>query len=222
MWTARRILKELADADRRRAILTHFWKHADLQHRMVVQMHLARALNFREETIRKMPPEKKADLLAQRMGAPEFEQFIEMALMQYHTHEKNGMMAAFLDQWHVPHSDGSIETEGVDTLTLAEGSTDADTLTEVEMSSDDELMELEDSSMGSVETSPEAADCSTWPRSSPSGYWAVWTLKYHWPPSSSASCASVRVAVPEIGLASEPSTGTTGGAFSPGAAGPWK
>ena len=31
--------------------------------------------------------------------------------MQYHTHEKNGMMAAFLDQWHVPHSDGSIETD---------------------------------------------------------------------------------------------------------------
>ena len=64
MWTARRILKELADADRRRIILTHFWKHAEQQHRMVVQMHLARAMNFREETIRKMPPEKKADLLA--------------------------------------------------------------------------------------------------------------------------------------------------------------
>ena len=111
MWTARRILKELADADRRRAILSHFWKHADTQHRLVVQMHLARALNFREETIRRMPPEKKADLLAQRMAAPEFEQFIEMALMQYHTHEKNGMMAAFLDQWQVPHNDGSIETD---------------------------------------------------------------------------------------------------------------
>src|SRR5687767_4543057 len=82
MWTARRILKELADTDRRRAILTHFWKHADQQQRMVVQMHLARALNFREETIRKMPPEKKADLLAQRMGAPELEQFLEMALME--------------------------------------------------------------------------------------------------------------------------------------------
>jgi hypothetical protein len=111
MWTARRILKELADADRRRVILTHFWKHADQQHRMVVQMHLARAMNFREETIRKMPPEKKADLLAQRMGAPELEQFLEMALMAYHTHEKNGMMAAFLDQWKVPHENGSIESD---------------------------------------------------------------------------------------------------------------
>jgi hypothetical protein len=111
MWTARRILKELADADRRRAILTYFWKHADTQHRIVVQMHLARAMNFREETIRKMPPEKKADLLASRMGAPELEQFLEMALMLYHTHEKTSMMAAFLDQWKVPHDNGSIESD---------------------------------------------------------------------------------------------------------------
>lgn len=111
MWTARRILKELADSDRRRAILTHFWKNADAQQRAVVQVHLARAMNFREETIRKMPPEKKADLLGQRMGTPEFEQFLEMALMQYHTTEKKEMMAAFLDQWKVPHEDGSIESD---------------------------------------------------------------------------------------------------------------
>ena len=111
MWTARRILKELADADRRRAILTHFWKHAETHHRLVVQTHLARAMNFREETIRKMPPEKKADLLAARMGTPEFEQFLEMALMQYHTREKAPMMAAFLDKWGVPHENGSIESD---------------------------------------------------------------------------------------------------------------
>ena len=111
MWTARRILKELADTDRRRAILTCFWKHAEQQQRLVVQMHLARAMNFREESIRRMPPEKKADLLAARMAAPELEQFVEMALMLYHTHEKNTMMAAFLDQWKVPHDNGSIESD---------------------------------------------------------------------------------------------------------------
>ena len=111
MWTARRILKELADTDRRRDILTHFWRHAETHHRMLVQAHLAKAMNFREETIRKMPPEKKAELLAARIGTPEFDQFLEMALMQYHTHEKNGMMAAFLDQWKVPHVDGSIEVD---------------------------------------------------------------------------------------------------------------
>lgn len=111
MWTARRILKELVDADRRREILTYFWKHAEQQHRMLVQMHLAKAMHFREETIRKMPPEKKADLLAARMSAPELEQFLEMALMQYHTAAKAGMMGRFLDEWHVPHENGSIETD---------------------------------------------------------------------------------------------------------------
>lgn len=111
MWTARRILKELADADRRRAILTAFWKHADTHAKMMAQMQLAKALHFRDETIRKMPPEKKADLLASRIGVAEFDQFLEMGLMQYHTHGKNAMMAAFLDRWNVPHENGSIEAE---------------------------------------------------------------------------------------------------------------
>ncbi|HEX7149880.1 MAG TPA: hypothetical protein VF618_00210 [Thermoanaerobaculia bacterium] len=111
MWTARRILKELADTDRRRRILTIFWKHADLQHKLMAQAQLAKMLHFREDTIRKMPAEKKADLLASRVGTPEFEQLFEMALMQYHTHEKNTMMAEFLDRWQVPHENGSIETD---------------------------------------------------------------------------------------------------------------
>lgn len=111
MWTARRILKELADADRRRAILTAFWRNADAQHRMVVQMQLAKMLHFREETIRKMPPEKKAELLASRIGFPELEQYLEMALMQYHTTQKNEMMGAFLDRWNVPHENGSIDSD---------------------------------------------------------------------------------------------------------------
>ncbi len=111
MWTARRILKELADSDRRRAILSTFWKHAETQHRLIVQMQLAKLLNFREETIRKMPPDKKADLLASRIGIPELDQYLEMALMQYHTTQKNEMMASFLDRWNVPHENGSIESD---------------------------------------------------------------------------------------------------------------
>lgn len=111
MWNARRILRELADADRRRRILTAFWKHADTQSKLMAQMQLAKALHFRDETIRKMPPEKKADLLGSRIGTPEFEQFLEIGLMAYHTHEQNGLMAAFLDQWKVPHENGSIESE---------------------------------------------------------------------------------------------------------------
>ena len=117
MWNARRILKELADSDRRRDILTHFWRHAETHHRLLVQTHLAKAMNFREETIRKMPPEKKAELLAARIGIPEFDQFLEMALMQYHTREKAAMMGAFLDRWNVPHENGSIEVDDYTTPT---------------------------------------------------------------------------------------------------------
>jgi len=117
MWTARRILKELADPDRRRAILASFWKHAETHSKLMAQMQLARALNFRDETIRKMSPEKKADLLASRIGVPEFDQFLEMALMAYHTHQQNQMMGAFLDRWGVPHENGSIEADEYPTPT---------------------------------------------------------------------------------------------------------
>lgn len=110
-WTARRILKELADPDRRKRILTDFWRYADATAKAIATAQLAKALRFREETLRKMPADKKAELLASRIAAPEFEQTLETALMQYHTHEENALMSAFLDRWSVPHVNGSIEVE---------------------------------------------------------------------------------------------------------------
>ncbi|HEY6843458.1 MAG TPA: hypothetical protein VI391_04770 [Thermoanaerobaculia bacterium] len=92
-------------------MLRAFWRHADPTTKAVATAQLAKALHFRDETIRKMPADKKSDLLASRLGAPEFEQTLETALMQYHTHEANDMMAAFLDRWGVPHVNGSIETD---------------------------------------------------------------------------------------------------------------
>ena len=111
MWTARRIFKELTDTDRRRKILTAFWRFGDEHTRALAIVQLARAMHFRDETIRKMPPEKKAELLSSRAGGPEFEQILENALMLYHTHEQKPMLAAFLDEWHVPHENGSIESD---------------------------------------------------------------------------------------------------------------
>jgi hypothetical protein len=111
MWTARRILKDLADADLRKRVLTAFWRYAEPSSRLLAAHHLAQAMRFRDETIKKMAPEKKAELLASRIGAPEFDQFLEMGLMQYHTHEKSDLLAAFLDRWGVPHEEGSIEAE---------------------------------------------------------------------------------------------------------------
>ena len=120
MWTARRILKEIADPERRRAVLTAFWKHGEDQSRLMAQMQLARALHFRDETLRKMPVEKKADLLGSRIGTPDFDQYLEAALMQYHTHHANEMMAAFLDRWQIPHNHGSIEVDDYPTPTVDE------------------------------------------------------------------------------------------------------
>lgn len=110
-WNGRRILKELAGADQRKQILAAFWRHADATTKAVAVAQLAKAVHFREETLRKMPADKKAELLAARVASPEFEQTIETALMLYHTHEANAMLAAFLDRWGVPHVHGSIETD---------------------------------------------------------------------------------------------------------------
>jgi hypothetical protein len=110
-WTTRRILRELADDERRRRILRAFWRYADAPTKAVATALLARSMHFRDETIRKMPAEKKADLLASRIGSTDFEQTFETALMQYHTHEMNTMLAAFLDRWGIPHVNGSIEVD---------------------------------------------------------------------------------------------------------------
>jgi hypothetical protein len=110
-WNSRRILRELADDERRQRILRAFWRHADAPTKAVAAALLAKSLHFRDETIRKMPAEKKSELLASRIGTPDFEQTFETALMQYHTHEVNAMLAAFLDRWGIPHVNGSIEVD---------------------------------------------------------------------------------------------------------------
>ncbi|HSP33210.1 MAG TPA: hypothetical protein VLU46_02720 [Thermoanaerobaculia bacterium] len=120
MWTAKRILKELADNARRNRILQSFWKHAEPASRLLAAAQLAKALHFREETLKKMPAEKRADLLASRIGVPEFEQFFEAALLTYHTHHATDMMAAFLDRWGVPHTNGAIEADEYKVPTAAD------------------------------------------------------------------------------------------------------
>jgi hypothetical protein len=111
MWNARRILRDIADDDLRHKVLRAFWRYGDPTAKAVTIVQLSKSLHFRDETIRKMSADKKTELLASRASAPEFEQTLETALMQYHTHEANEMMAAFLDRWGVPHVNGSIETE---------------------------------------------------------------------------------------------------------------
>ncbi len=111
MWTARRILKEIATPDERREILASFWRSADETARHLALAHLAKALHFREQTLKKAPAEKKGDLLASRLGAPELEETFEVALMNWHTTNARDLMVAFLDRWGVPHENGVIEAD---------------------------------------------------------------------------------------------------------------
>lgn len=111
MWTARKILKELIDPERRRRVLTAFWRYGDPTAIALATAQLARAMHFREDSIRKMPIEKKADLLASRMQMPEMEQPLVTALVQYHTHEVGEMLGAFLDRWGIDHKNGEITSD---------------------------------------------------------------------------------------------------------------
>lgn len=110
-WTAPRILSELCDADLRKKILAAFWKGTDEHTRHAALMHLAKALHFREETLRKAPAEKKAEWLASRINQREFHEYFEMSLMVYHTVNAREMLAAFLDFWKIPHENGTIESD---------------------------------------------------------------------------------------------------------------
>ncbi len=110
-WPARRILRELCSPERRREILTAFWTRGDAAGRRMADAQLARSLNFRDETMRKLPPEKKADMLGARLAMADFEPHFEAALLTFHVLERRELMGAFLDAWGIRHKEGSIEDD---------------------------------------------------------------------------------------------------------------
>jgi hypothetical protein len=116
-WSAKRILVELCEPPKRREVLSAFWSGTDEIHRRIATVHLAKSLHFREETIRKSPAAKRSEWLATRINAPEFEEVFEAALMVYHTHHAKELMSAFLEEWGIPNSDGTIEAEEYKTPT---------------------------------------------------------------------------------------------------------
>lgn len=113
-WSARRILRDLCNAEKRIEILTAFWLHADDMSRRVATAQLARSMRFREGSMRKLPPKKKAQLLAARIGSAEYEEFYEAALLAFHLADRKDLMAAFLDQWGIPNEDGAIGDDEYD------------------------------------------------------------------------------------------------------------
>lgn len=110
-WPARRILLEIADAPIRKEVALSFWKQGEDHTRAVAVFQLAKALRFREQSLKSSPAEKKADLLLSRINSNEFHECFEMGLMLYHTSKQSELLAAFLDAWSIPHVNGSIETD---------------------------------------------------------------------------------------------------------------
>jgi hypothetical protein len=92
-------------------VLVSFWKEAEPEVRELVMARLAKNLSFRGETLRKAPPERKAELLGTQLHVPELQEPLEIGLMVYHTSLAKDLLGAFLDFWKIEHVDGSIETD---------------------------------------------------------------------------------------------------------------
>ena len=160
-WSARRILKEIAGPEERKAILTTFWKEADEHARHGALAVLARSFHFREQSLRKAPAEKKAELLAGRLGAPDLEETFELALLAWHTARERDLMAAFLDRWGVPHEGGLIEAEDYEIPSGDEVARSAEEL-EPQFSRSRILLYLASIGLLMGESRPEWRD-ATWP-----------------------------------------------------------
>ena len=76
--------------------------------RSLALAQLAKAIHFRESSLRKLPAEKRADLLASRVGAADFEEIFEAALLGFHLQERVELMSACLDSWGIEHENGAI------------------------------------------------------------------------------------------------------------------
>lgn len=110
-WTAPTILAELCAPERQVEILATFWKKAPAPTRTAALQLLARAMRFREVTLRKAPPPKKAAWALKRLRDPSLEQVFREALLAWHMEHARPLMSACLDSWGVPHEDGVVEAE---------------------------------------------------------------------------------------------------------------
>ena len=110
-WNAKTILTKLCTPELRQHIAKAFWKQGENNARALAIVQMSKAMHFREETIRKATPEKKAEWLLSRISAPEMNDCFEMGLMIYHTNEQTKLMGELLDRWKIPHENGTIESD---------------------------------------------------------------------------------------------------------------
>ena len=91
-----------------------FWREdqADIQMQHVdAIVSIAKRLNFRAKSVRALPVERRAKLLAQLVEISDA--VATRALISYHFTAKRELMAAFLDALGIPHENGLIDEEAV-------------------------------------------------------------------------------------------------------------
>jgi hypothetical protein len=101
-------------ADQRLAAADAFWREdqndIELQHADAV-VTLAKRLNFRTKSVRALPVERRARLLAQLNDVSD--PVATRALISYHFMTRRDLMAAFLDALGIAHENGLISDEAL-------------------------------------------------------------------------------------------------------------
>jgi len=101
-------------ADQRLAAAEAFWREdqndIEVQHMEAIVM-LAQRLKFRPKSMRALPIDKRARMLAQVPAVPD--SVATRALISYHFTARRDLMAAFLDALGIKHENGLIQDESV-------------------------------------------------------------------------------------------------------------
>jgi hypothetical protein len=101
-------------ADQRLAAAEAFWREdqndIEVQHMEAIVM-LAQRLKFRPKSMRALPIDKRARMLAQVPSVPD--SVATRALISYHFTARRDLMAAFLDALGIKHENGLIQDESV-------------------------------------------------------------------------------------------------------------
>jgi hypothetical protein len=99
---------DLMSDDDKRAAAIAYWKGADRESRAALEMALAQALKFRQQSVRQLSAEKVASRLV-RLADTLPETVLFQYLFHLHMGERRPLMVEFLDAVGLPHDDGALD-----------------------------------------------------------------------------------------------------------------
>ena len=97
----------MSDDDKKSAAIS-FWNGADRESRAALEMALAQALKFRQQSVRQLSAEKVAGRLV-RLADTLPETVLFQYLFHLHMEERRPLMVEFLDAVGLPHDDGALD-----------------------------------------------------------------------------------------------------------------